>query len=113
MDRAEKVIASVGARIAELRREHGWTQQEAADRMRMEVQSFQRLERGENLTIRSLVRVASFLGVEAIDLFLPPSPRERRPGRPKKPQNFATPDLAAPALENPIRRPVRRKPAAT
>jgi ribosome-binding protein aMBF1 (putative translation factor) len=52
VEKAEKVIVDVGARIAEIRRAHGWTQQDLAHRLRMEPQSVQRIERGTNLTIR-------------------------------------------------------------
>ena len=84
MDKADKVIADIGARVAEIRRKHGWTQQDLADRLRMEPQSVQRIERGTNLTIRSLVKVARALGVPAITLFEPPGTGDRRPGRPRK-----------------------------
>ena len=84
MEKAEAVIADVGQRVAEIRRERGWTQQDFADRLKMEPQSIQRIERGTNLTIRSLVRVARVLGVATITLFEPPMARARRPGRPRK-----------------------------
>ena len=84
VEKAENIIADVGQRIAEIRRERGWTQQDAADKLKMEPQSIQRIERGTNLTIRSLVRIARLLGVPTIALFEPPKTRERRPGRPRK-----------------------------
>jgi transcriptional regulator with XRE-family HTH domain len=84
VEKAEIIIANVGQRIAEIRQERGWTQQDAADRLKMEPQSIQRIERGTNLTIRSLVRIAHVLGVSTIALFEPPKSRERRPGRPTK-----------------------------
>jgi transcriptional regulator with XRE-family HTH domain len=84
VERAETIIANVGARVAEIRRENGWTQQDLADRLRMEPQSVQRIERGTNLTIRSLTRIARILGVPMLALFQPPQTGERRPGRPKK-----------------------------
>lgn len=84
MEKAEKVISDVGSRIAELRRGHGWTQQDLADRLRMEPQSVQRIERGINLTLRSLVRLARVLGVQTIALLETPTDTERRPGRPSK-----------------------------
>ena len=86
MEKAETIIAGVGARVAELRRKNGWTQQDLADRLRMEPQSVQRIERGTNLTIRSLVRLARVLGVPMLALFQEPSAAERRPGRPKRRQ---------------------------
>ena len=84
MDKAEKVIADVGARVAELRRENGWTQQDLANRLRMEPQSVQRIERGTNLTIRNLVRLARVFGVATIALFEPPKTARGRPGRPRR-----------------------------
>jgi XRE family transcriptional regulator, regulator of sulfur utilization len=84
-ERAEAVMSDVGARIAEVRRDRGWTQQEAADRLRIEVQSMQRIERGgSNLTIRTLVKIANCLGVRTKSLFDEPTARERRPGRPSR-----------------------------
>lgn len=85
MEKPERIIAGVGARIAELRRQKGWTQQDLADRLRMEPQSVQRIERGTNLTIRSLVALARTLGVPTAALFEAPKGLERRPGRPRKP----------------------------
>jgi transcriptional regulator with XRE-family HTH domain len=74
----------MGARVAEIRRAKGWTQQDLADRLRMEPQSVQRIERGTNLTIRSLVNLALTLGVATSALFEPPTTAKRRPGRPSK-----------------------------
>lgn len=84
MDKAEQVIADVGQRIAETRRERGWTQQLFADKLKMEVQSVQRIERGTNLTIRSMVRIARVLGVPPSVFWEPPKSRDRRPGRPRQ-----------------------------
>ena len=84
-DRPERLIADVGRRVAELRRARGWTQQEAAEALRMPVKNLQRIEAGMNLTLRTLVRVATGLGVRARELFVAPTSREkRRPGRPKR-----------------------------
>lgn len=84
MEKAERIIADVGQRIAEVRRERRWTQQDFADKLKMEPQSVQRIERGTNLTIRSLVNIARVLGVATVSLFQTPESRELRPGRPKK-----------------------------
>ncbi|MEI9953583.1 MAG: helix-turn-helix transcriptional regulator [Pseudomonadota bacterium] len=81
----ERIISDVGRRIAEARRARGWTQQQAAEKLKMEVQSVQRIERGrENMTIRTLVGIARTFGVVTRTLFEPPTTRERKPGRPKK-----------------------------
>ncbi|MGO8998923.1 MAG: helix-turn-helix domain-containing protein [Polyangiaceae bacterium] len=83
-ERPDVIISAVGSRIAELRRGRGWTQQELADRLGMEVQSLQRIERGENLTLRSLVKIGGVLGATTRSLLDAPTSVERRPGRPRK-----------------------------
>lgn len=81
---ADLVVEAVGLRIAEIRRAHGWTQQEAADHLGMEVQSLQRIERGTNLTLRSMVKIAERYGVSVRSLLDDPQVVERKPGRPRK-----------------------------
>jgi transcriptional regulator with XRE-family HTH domain len=83
----ERVILDVGRRIGELRRDRGWTQEKAAERMKLEVRDLQRIEAGVNVTLRTLVRLANALGVRTRSLLDPPqSRRPRRPGRPKRVQ---------------------------
>lgn len=78
------VIEDVGRRVAELRSERGWTQQEAAEQLAMPLKNFQRIEAGTNLTIRTLVRVALGFEVPTRVLFDSPAKREkRRRGRPR------------------------------
>lgn len=79
----DRVIADVGRRVAEVRRALGWTQQEAAEHLRMPLKNLQRIEAGMNLTIRTLTRIARGLGVRTRELFDEPQSRERRRrGRP-------------------------------
>lgn len=80
------MVEALGRRIAEIRREKGWTQEEAAQRLGMEVQSLQRIERGTNLTIRTMVKIADGYGVPWRSLLDEPklAPEERKPGRPRK-----------------------------
>ena len=74
----------VGRRIAELRRERGETQAQLAERLEVSIKYLQRVERGVNLTIDSLVDLANNLDVQVRELFDPPRgrPAPRRPGRP-------------------------------
>lgn len=84
-ERADRVIADVGRRVAEIRRELGLTQQEAAEKLRMPLKNLQRIEGGMNLTLRTLVRLARGLGVKARELLDEPASRDRRRrGRPPK-----------------------------
>jgi transcriptional regulator with XRE-family HTH domain len=86
VDEADRILADLGRRVAELRRERGWTQEVLANRLGMQVQSLQKIERGAaNLTVRTIVRVARGLTTSHVDLFVPPTTRsKRRPGRPSK-----------------------------
>ncbi len=80
---AERVIADVGKRVAEVRQALGLTQQEMAERLRMPLKNLQRIEAGMNLTLRSLVRLARGLGTPTKTLLDDPQSRERRRvGRP-------------------------------
>jgi transcriptional regulator with XRE-family HTH domain len=83
---AERVVDDVGRRVAEIRRQRGWTQQDAAEHLRMPLKNFQRLEEGKmNVTLRTLVRIARGLGVYARALLDEPQARpKRRRGRPRK-----------------------------
>lgn len=81
----ERMVKDVGRRIAEERRELGLTQEDLAERLGMPLKNLQRIERGlQNLTIKTLVRFASVLGVKTAELFEPPASREVRRGRPPK-----------------------------
>jgi len=79
----DELIRDIGRRVAELRADLGLTQAELAERAGDSIKYLQRIEGGlENLTIRSLVKLAGLLDVEVIDLFAPPESREVRRGRP-------------------------------
>jgi transcriptional regulator with XRE-family HTH domain len=80
----DRALKDVGRRLAELRRERAWTQEELAERLGLQTNNLQRIELGmQNLTVRSLVRLANALGVTLGDLFEPPTSRTVRPGRPR------------------------------
>ncbi len=80
----QQVTEQVGRRIAELRRERGETQAQLAERLQVSIKYLQRVERGVNLTIDSLVHLANHLDVGVRDLFDAPRgrPTSRRVGRP-------------------------------
>jgi transcriptional regulator with XRE-family HTH domain len=82
----DRILGDIGRRVAEIRREHSWTQAQCAELLGVSVNYVKSVEAGaENLTIRSLVRWAELLGVELEDLLSPPRSRAaRRPGRPRK-----------------------------
>ena len=86
VENPETLKRSVGRRIAELRRAKGLTQEEMAERLEVGSRYVSRAERGENLTLETLAKIATVLGVRARQLLDPPSRAARivRPGRPKK-----------------------------
>jgi transcriptional regulator with XRE-family HTH domain len=88
-ENSAKLKLTVGRRVAEIRRERGWTQERMAERLDCSVQWLSRIEGGgENMTLDTLASLANTLGVTAIDLLTPgeeePRRRPRTKGRPKK-----------------------------
>lgn len=82
---AEKVTRDIGRKLAELRARAGLTQEQLAERLDMETNNLQRIELGmQNLTVRTLVRLARALEVPVAHLFRPPRTRQVRIGRPPK-----------------------------
>lgn len=77
-----RVIVRVGRRVAELRRERGWSQERFAEKLGTSVQWASRVEAGVNVTIETLCKLARVLDVELTDLFIPPAPEP--PRRPRK-----------------------------
>jgi transcriptional regulator with XRE-family HTH domain len=79
----DRVLRGVGRRVAELRVLSGRTQEELAERAEFSVKYMQRVEAGQqNLSVRSLVRLANVLGVPAAELFRSPASTAVRTGRP-------------------------------
>lgn len=48
------------------------TQEELAEKAKVSLKYLQRIERGENFTVRSLVKFTNALGVSILELFVPP-----------------------------------------
>lgn len=81
----DKVVRAVGRRIAELRVERGLTQEQFAERFGSSLKYVQRMEAGrQNLSVKSLVRIANALRSKAADLLAAPAALRANPGRPKK-----------------------------
>jgi len=77
-DNPNAAVRRVGKRIAEVRRAKGITQDEMAERLRCATKNYQRIEYGQNVTIKTLTRIANLLGVTVTDLVPPPPPPRRR-----------------------------------
>lgn len=83
--RTETALRTIGLRIQELRRDRGETQESFAGRLGMLAPNYARIEQGRaNVTIDTLVRVASGLKVEVSELFVQPRTKRAKPGRPRK-----------------------------
>ena len=84
----KQLVVDVGRRVAELRMNAGLTQEQLAVALRVSTRWVQRLEqRGENLTLHTLVKLANTLEVTPQSLLDEPSPEARAargPGRPPK-----------------------------
>lgn len=84
---AERLTRQIGARVAELRREKGWSQKAFAKALNNTVQWVSLVETGkQNMRVHTLVRLAMTLEVQVVDLFSPPGPEPKgvRRGRPRK-----------------------------
>lgn len=82
---ADETIRRIGRRVAELRDGKGWTQATLSEKLAVSTPYVASVEGGhENLTIRSLCKLADVLDVPVRDLFKAPKRRApRRRGRPK------------------------------
>lgn len=68
----EKVLVrQVTARLRELRRTHGLTSVTVAERLGIPAQNIRRIEYGQNVTLKTLARVAAALGYEVRVTFVP------------------------------------------
>ena len=81
----DETVKNVGRRVAELRGKAGLTQEQQAERLGFTLKYLQRIEGGgENLTVRSLVKIADVFGVPVTELFRKPRTKQAGPGRPKR-----------------------------
>ena len=81
----DALIREVGLRVAEVRISKGRTQQQLADALEVDTKFLQRIESGkQNLTLRSIARIAGTLGVAPADLLRRARRRQRPAGRPAK-----------------------------
>jgi transcriptional regulator with XRE-family HTH domain len=73
-------VRRVARRIAAVRREKGITQEQVAARLDCALKNYQRIESrdGQNVTIKTLARIANILGVTVTDLVPPPEGRKRK-----------------------------------
>lgn len=85
MDEGRRLCRNIGLRVVEIRRDRDLTQEDLAERLRMDPRELRRIEAGGNITIHTLAKIARALDVAVADLFASPSKlTKRRPGRPKK-----------------------------
>ena len=69
----ERLLQGVGRRVAELRRQRGWTQLAFAEELGCSVRYVARIEAGgQNLTVHRLAWLAGHLEVRTVELFEEP-----------------------------------------
>ena len=80
-DTPAAAVRRVAERIATVRRAKGLTQEDMADRLDCALKNYQRIESrdGQNVTIKTLTRIANILGVTVDDLVPPPQAKGRKP----------------------------------
>jgi transcriptional regulator with XRE-family HTH domain len=65
-----RAAKSLGQRVRHLRQEQGWTLEEAAERMHLDLKHFQKVEAGLlNVTLVTLVRIADGFGRPVREIF--------------------------------------------
>lgn len=65
----KSVLSALGDRIRERRRSKGWSQEELADRAKLDRSYIGGIERGErNITVLKLCQIAAALGADLADL---------------------------------------------
>lgn len=57
-------VRSVTAKLRELRKTDGLTSEQLADRLQIPAQNVRRIERGQNVTLKTLARLAAALGYD-------------------------------------------------
>ena len=79
-DSPTAAVRRVARRIAEVRREKALTQETMAARLDCALKNYQRIESrdGQNVTVKTLTRIANILGVTVTDLVPPPVARKRK-----------------------------------
>ncbi|GMV15896.1 MAG: hypothetical protein AMXMBFR56_41200 [Polyangiaceae bacterium] len=86
-----RLLRDLGRRIAELRQARGFTQDGFSERVGVSLRYIQSVEGGrENLTVETLEKLAKVLRAPVAELFVPPTSRVVRRGRPPKTQTGTT-----------------------
>jgi transcriptional regulator with XRE-family HTH domain len=85
VEKPDDILRDVGRKIREFRRTQGWTQETTAEQLGIALRNYQEIERGkQNLTLKTMVRLAGLLGVKTIELLQEPESRVVPKGRPRK-----------------------------
>jgi len=81
----DEIIQDVGRKIGEFRQARGLTQEDMAERLGIALRNYQQMERGkQNLTLRTLVKLATLLEIKTRELLEEPVSREVKRGRPPR-----------------------------
>ena len=79
---ADRLLKNLGRRIAEVRVDRRLTQERMAEELGISIKYLQRLERGRNMSLTTLVGIANRLRVGLNELLLVPATSKVRVGRP-------------------------------
>lgn len=78
------LVAHIGRRIGEVRDKAGWTQEDLASVLGRSVRYVQKLEKGQNITVHTLAKIAKGLKVDPGELLSVPRGTRRQNGRPPR-----------------------------
>lgn len=80
----DRVLRAVGRRVAELRLASGLTQERLAEKLSVSSKYVQQIEAGtQNLSLRSLARIADAVSAPLVALLEPPKSLRSPAGRPR------------------------------
>lgn len=72
-------LERIGANLRRMRKDRGWSQADAAQRLGMKPQQFHQLEsRGNNTTLVTLARIADAFGADISELLAPILPTQAK-----------------------------------
>lgn len=80
----DRLLKNLGRRIAEVRVERRLTQEQMAEELHISIKYLQRLERGRNMSLTTLVGIANKLRVGLGDLLLTTATSKVKVGRPRE-----------------------------
>jgi transcriptional regulator with XRE-family HTH domain len=82
---SEKLIQDISRRIAEIRNQKGWKQQDLADALQITLRQVARWEGGaSNFTVATLNKISKKFGCSIVEFYKKPKTQKPHAGRPRQ-----------------------------